>query len=241
MDITKYINIFTEITGFYGRYFVIAGVFYFIFYNYKKNKFKDKKLQAEFPANSHIAREILFSVITLAIYCAISYLVLIAFSSGLTSIYLHISDLGWAYFFCSILIMIILHDTYFYWTHRLLHLPWMYKQVHHLHHKSFNPTPWAAFAFHPIEAFISALYLPFFILFIPLHPFAIIIFLFYMTLINVMGHSGFEWFSEKFRKSKSGQMQNTSTAHNIHHAIGQYNYGLYFKFWDKLMRTDKEK
>ena len=35
----------------------------------------------------------------------------------------------------------IVAETHFYWTHRLLHVPWLYKNVHYLHHKSHNPGP----------------------------------------------------------------------------------------------------
>ena len=61
--------------------------------------------------------------------------------------------------------MILLHDTYFYWAHRAMHHPKIYRHVHLVHHLSQNPSPWAAFAFHPFEAVIEAgivVSLPFF-------------------------------------------------------------------------------
>ena len=33
-----------------------------------------------------------------------------------------------------------LHDAWFYWTHRLLHHPWLLRRVHYVHHQSTVPT-----------------------------------------------------------------------------------------------------
>src|SRR3546814_2958407 len=46
----------------------------------------------------------------------------------------------------------LLHDSFFYWTHRLLHRPRWFRLAHAVHHESRPPTAWAAMSFHPIEA-----------------------------------------------------------------------------------------
>ncbi len=133
--------------------------------------------------------------------------------------------------------MVLLHDAYFYWTHRLMHLPKIFKWVHQLHHHSDNPTPWAAFSFHPLEAVISIGIIPLIVLSIPCHPFALYLFLTYMTFISVIGHLGYEIFPQSFMNSKIGKWQNTSTNHNIHHQLSRTNFGLYFSWWDRIMGT----
>ena len=45
-------------------------------------------------------------------------------------------------------------DLHFYVTHRLLHVGWLYKNVHYAHHQSRNPGPWSGLNFHPAEAAI---------------------------------------------------------------------------------------
>jgi len=44
-----------------------------------------------------------------------------------------------------------LHEAHFYCIHRLIHTPFLYKQVHSVHHNSINPSPWASLSMHPVE------------------------------------------------------------------------------------------
>ena len=59
------------------------------------------------------------------------------------------------------------YDAWFYWQHRLLHTPWLFRRAHAIHHRVANPTPFATFAHHPIETFMGNAY---FILFVAAHP-----------------------------------------------------------------------
>ncbi len=219
------------------RYFLIAGLAYLIFYIWYRNYYFGKKIQPFFPQNSDIAREILYSIGTLLIYGLVSKLVFIAYSRGLTRIYFDIGKYGVGYILVSFVLMVLLHDAYFYWTHRLIHHKWIFNSVHLVHHRSNNPTPWASFSFHPLEAALSAGIVPLIIFTIPSHPIAILLFLTNMTLINVLGHLGYELFSVRLRTSKLGQWLNTSTMHNAHHRDSTCNFGLYFTFWDRFMNT----
>lgn len=48
----------------------------------------------------------------------------------------------------------VLHDAWFYWTHRLLHWAPLYRHVHYIHHKSNVPCAFTGYSFHVIEAAI---------------------------------------------------------------------------------------
>lgn len=222
------------------RYFALAGIAYFIFYRWKRDFFSTRKIQPKFPKKRIIRKEILYSTLTLIIYCATSWLVFEWQKSGITKIYLDIERYGYLYFTLSILIMILIHDTYFYWTHRLMHLPMLFKWIHKTHHHSHNPTPWTAFSFHPLEAVISVGIIPIIIFLVPCHPFALFSFLSIMTLFNIMGHLGYETFPKRLTTNMLGKWKNTSTNHNIHHQRSQYNFGLYFTFWDRVMHTNSK-
>jgi sterol desaturase/sphingolipid hydroxylase (fatty acid hydroxylase superfamily) len=219
------------------RYVVIAGIAYVILYKLWPSRFSKLKLQPLTPGTSMILREAGFSLLTMLIYAAVTWVVFVLERRGDTMIYRDIRTFSFLYFLFSIVLMILLHDTYFYWTHRFLHLPWIFRHIHARHHQSTNPTPWAAFSFHPGEAIVSAGIILLIVVIIPCHPLAIGIFLLYMTIINVMGHLGYELFTSRFRCSVLGRLQNTATNHNVHHQYGRWNYGLYFTFWDQIMRT----
>jgi sterol desaturase/sphingolipid hydroxylase (fatty acid hydroxylase superfamily) len=84
------------------------------------------------------------------------------------------------------------HDAYFYWALRLMHHPKIFKHVHLVHHRSTNPSPWAAYSFHPIEAVLEAGIFPLIVFTIPMHSLALVTVLIYMITRNVLGHLGME-------------------------------------------------
>jgi len=221
-----------------SRYFLLAGIFYFVFYIWKKRTFWYSKIQQRYPENKHILREISYSMISVLIFGAIIFFTIVAGKNGYTRVYQHIDQHGYFYFFFSIILMIFLHDAYFYWTHRLMHWKPLFRIAHKTHHLSINPTPFAAYAFHPIEAVIEVGIIPLIAFVIPYHPVALMIFTIYSLLLNVIGHLGFEIFPRGFASHKLFKWHNTSTHHNMHHRLPRCNYGLYFNIWDRLMKTN---
>jgi Delta7-sterol 5-desaturase len=222
------------------RYFLFAGLTYSLFYLLDIRFLRKLKIQNAVPPNKIIRQEIFYSSLTLVIYCATSSLIFYLYGLGVTRIYIDLNQRSIYYFVLSFVLMILLHDAYFYWTHRLLHIRLIFKRAHLLHHRSVNPTPWASFSFHPYEAILSAGIIPLIVLTIPCHPYAIFAFLTFMTITNVLGHLGYEIFPKSFRQNSVGKWQNTASAHNIHHQHGKFNFGLYFTFWDRIMKTYRD-
>src|SRR6476469_10387538 len=64
--------------------------------------------------------------------------------AGVFRLYEDFHSHSWVWFLFSIAALIVLQDTYFYWTHRAMHHRWVFKHVHRAHHLSHNPSPWAA-------------------------------------------------------------------------------------------------
>ena len=112
--------------------------------------------------------------------------------------------------------------------------------IHRRHHLSINPTPWAAFSFGPIEAVIQIIWIPIVAFFIPLHFYALMFWSFYMMIMNVIGHLGYEIFPKNFLNSFIGKILLSSTHHNLHHSRSKSNFGLYFTFWDRILKTEDE-
>jgi sterol desaturase/sphingolipid hydroxylase (fatty acid hydroxylase superfamily) len=100
--------------------------------------------QQKFPKLTEVQQEIMHSLTTAAIFASMSFGVYFLRKMGFGSLYFEISDYGWAYYFFTIVFVILLHDTYFYWTHRLMHHPKLFKIFHKVHHQSHNPTPFSS-------------------------------------------------------------------------------------------------
>ncbi len=197
-----------------------------------------KKIQSRFPKNSDVLREMGYSVLTIAIFSLVS---LILFThpkvAPLTTRYKDIHQYGWVYYFLAYPLMFVMHDTYFYFTHRLMHHKRLFKWFHLVHHQSTNPSPWAAYAFHPLEAVVEAGIVVVFMFTIPMHITHVMIFFLMMIIYNVYGHLGYELYPKGFSKHMIGKWINTSINHNQHHQYFKGNYGLYFLFWDRVFGT----
>ena len=219
------------------RYFLLALIPFLIFYVFKRNSWQFKKIQNKFPKSYDYWRELGLSVSTSILFALIGYIVFLTPFSRFTQAYFEIDQYGWGYLWFSVVLTIFVHDTYFYWMHRAIHHKSLYRLVHRAHHLSTNPSPWAAFAFHPLEAVFEAVIIVLVAMIYPLHPLAIGIFLLFMMGYNVYGHLGYELYPKKFATSFIGRWINTSVNHNMHHEYFTGNYGLYFLFWDRWMGT----
>ncbi|CAN5475915.1 sterol desaturase family protein [soil metagenome] len=220
------------------HYLVTAGLAFFIFYVLLKRRFIHRKIQQKFPKGSEIRREVLYSLSSIAVFSGVGLIAIFFYRMGWGYNYDPSGKYGWPYFWLSVAVLIFAHDTWFYWTHRFMHWRPIYRHVHMVHHQSQNPTPWAAFAFHPLEAFVESIYFPLVILLLPVNDFAILIWLLYMTTLNVFGHLGFELLPRGFARHWLSRWHNTSVHHNMHHKYFNCNYGLYFNIWDRLMNTN---
>ncbi len=220
------------------RYLVVAGPFYVFFWKLFPVHFQHRRIQENFPPPERVRNEFLYSTMTLLIFTAVGVAAVFFSAAGMTQRYAHIEDRGWPYFFFSIALMIVVHDAYFYWTHRFMHLRGVFKYFHRVHHESSNPSPWAAFSFHPLEAIVEASIIFIVVFTIPHHPLAIFIWLLFMTVMNVLGHLGYELFPRGFTRGFGGKIMNTSVHHNMHHRRIHCNYGLYFNWWDRWFGTN---
>ncbi|MBC5992737.1 sterol desaturase family protein [Pontibacter cellulosilyticus] len=219
------------------RYVFIAGLAFLLFYILLPKKFARFKIQSLFPKQKDYVREVGYSFFTFIVFALVGVIISSKAVLPHTQIYSDLNEYSWGYFIFSVVLALVIHDTYFYWTHRLMHHPRLFKLFHLTHHKSTNPSPWAAFAFSPLEAVVEASVIFVIAFLIPIHEYAIILFLFLMTVYNVYGHLGYEVYPHWLVNSRVGKWLNTSTNHNMHHKYFKGNYGLYFRFWDEWLHT----
>lgn len=186
-----------------------------------------------------IRREIFWSLASAAIYGVPAGIVAWGWDQlGWTLIYRDLSAYPLWWWPLSILIALALHDSWFYWTHRLMHRPWWFKLAHAVHHESKPPTAWAAMSFHPWEALTGAIVIPLLVFFVPMHISALGLLLTIMTVMGITNHMGWEMFPRFMVNGLLGNWLITATHHQQHHDAYRGNYGLYFRFWDKVCGTD---
>jgi sterol desaturase/sphingolipid hydroxylase (fatty acid hydroxylase superfamily) len=190
--------------------------------------------------DTQIRREIYWSLLSAAIYGIPTGIIAWGWRThGWTLVYtdIHTYPLWW--WPVSFLLALFLHDTWFYWTHRWMHQPRLFRIAHAVHHASRPPTAWAAMAFHPWEALTGAIVIPVLVFIIPLHVTALGTILAVMTLMGVTNHMGWELFPRFMVNGFLGDWLITATHHQRHHQDYRGNYGLYFRFWDHLCKTDR--
>ncbi len=220
------------------RYILVAGVAFVIFYICFPKYFKNNKIQTRLARTRDFVREIMHSAQTTAVIAVVSLLIFSTPLSDYTQIYFNLSEKPLWWIPLSVVVMLVIHDTYFYWLHRAIHHPKLYKHIHLVHHKSINPSPFTSYSFHFFESVLEGLIAPLLLVLLPLHPLALLIFSSIAFLYNVYGHLGYEIMPKWFRTSILFEIFNTSTHHNIHHSKFKGNYGLYFRFWDRIMGTE---
>lgn len=222
-----------------GRYLVATPAVYLLVHVVLRGWLHRRRIQSRVPGFRDIRRELIYSLLTAAIFAAVGVSIFAGVGAGVMEVYGGVERYGWGYFVGSIVIAIIAHDAYFYWTHRLMHHRRLFRLFHLAHHRSRTPTPFAAYAFAPAEAVVQAAFMPLFLLIVPMHEFAIFLFLAHMIARNAIGHSGHEWFPRGAAGSLWLGWLTTVTHHDMHHENVRGNYGLYFTWWDKLMGTEQ--
>ena len=187
-----------------------------------------------------IRKEISWSLASAAIYGLPAGLLAWGWQErGWTRIYSNVADYPLWWLPVSVLAYLFAHDSWFYWTHRLMHRPRLFRVAHAVHHASRPPTAWAAMSFHPYEALTGAVVIPLLVLLIPIHYSALLLVLGVMTLMGVTNHMGWELFPKWLVEGRAGAWLITASHHQRHHREYRCNYGLYFRFWDRLCGTDK--
>ena len=220
-----------------GRYLIFAGGALGIITLFRR-PLRFRQIQKIPFTSTQMTREFLYSLSSFIVFASVG---LAGFrlneTVGFFAIYKVPDQYGWVWFALSVPVALLVHDFYFYWAHRFMHQPGIFERVHRIHHLSTNPSPLAAFAFHPLEAVIEALGFILILTVVPMHPLAFLIVSTLMITINVIGHLGYELYPSGLQASAFGKFLNTATGHNQHHRAFSFNYGLYPLVWDRLFKT----
>ncbi|MBY0517646.1 MAG: sterol desaturase family protein [Bacteriovoracaceae bacterium] len=220
------------------RYFLAAGLGWlaiqWVFKRYLNLRRHSPKPQGFKEISREIAHSlksgIIFLIPTLA-------LVTVGKELAISKIYWDIHQHSYFWFASSFVILFFWHDTWFYWTHRLMHHPKLYKNFHSIHHQSVYPTPWAALSFNVAEAFVESFIFISAIMIFPMHWSIPPLFNMLSILLNIHGHLGHDIFSRETLNKVPFKWFNHPSTHGQHHLKHRGNYSLYLVFWDKVMNT----
>ena len=120
----------------------------------------------------------------------------------------------------------------FYWIHRFLHWPPLYKLAHSLHHRNTNVGPWSGCSMHPVEhlLWLGSVAIHWII---ASHPIHVIYYQQIQIITAITSHTGFEGLSIKGKnRFAMGEF-----FHQLHHRYHECNYGSSETHWDQMFGT----
>ena len=136
------------------------------------------------------------------------------------------------WFVLALMLLPIWSAFHFYWVHRLLHVPILYKRVHSLHHRNVNIGPWSGFSMHPVEHFfyLTTLCIHWIV---ASHPIHLIFHVIYQGPGAAMTHTGYEDLLIKDKR----RLALGTFYHQLHHRYYECNYGNQEMPWDRWFGT----
>ncbi|MCY1647678.1 sterol desaturase family protein [Caulobacter sp. SL161] len=220
------------------RYAVFSIGVWFVLWVLLAKPMAGRKIRVTRPAGRQLLTEFAISIRSVMVFSTFGLITFGLFRAGWLPGPLIAKGWGLVWFWASLLLMIIAHDAWFYWTHRMIHDRRLFRTFHRRHHRSNNPSPFTAYSFDLGEAAINALFVPLWMILIPTQWPVVGLFMLHQIVRNTLGHSGYELFPARKDGRPLIPWLTTVTHHDLHHAQAGWNYGLYFTWWDKLMGTE---
>lgn len=220
-----------------ARYLLICGGGFGLFWVFLHERLSHRKIQDGVPDRALNWAEARDSIVSTLVIAGVTALTLYGESLGVVKIYMDPMEHGVGWLAATLFLLVFGFDTYFYWTHRLMHDVKLYSWTHARHHASTDPSPLAAYSFTPWEALTYAVFGPLVLLVLPVNFYVLLLAGSWFTLASMMVHLGYELAPRWWGKSVLTRWIGTSTMHNMHHEYTHYNFALYFTFWDRLMGT----
>lgn len=211
---------------------------YFLVWKKFKEKFRNWRIQLNERVDAkQIKRELKNSIFTLLVGATFSSIIIYFSTLGYTKIYTKFSDHHPFFAIFGFFIILLIDDTWFYWCHRLLHHPKIYRFVHLEHHKSIDVNPFTSMSFHVLESLLLTLWILPAAFIMPIYAPVLMLVQLWGLFDNVKAHLGYEFYPAKLNKSWLWFLT-SSTHHNMHHSKFNGNYGVHFRIWDKLLGTE---
>jgi lathosterol oxidase len=214
---------------------IVAGGLHLYFYTWRRQgdrlQFDPRELKAKsriFTLNNQLLDNMVWSLGSgVAFWTAYEVLMFWAIANGYAPVLQWSDNPVW--FVTLIFLTPAWISFHFYWIHRLLHWPPLYRLAHALHHRNTNVEPWSGLSMHPIEhlIFFSSILIHWLV---AAHPIHILFHMQHQSLTGATSHTGFEGMVVKDKNRLALGMFH----HQMHHRYFECNYGNLEVPWDKL-------
>ena len=198
-----------------------------------RRRIRDKR-----PPAAQLRSEFFHSLRSVMVFATLSLGATLALKDGWIDGNAIAKSWGQGWFWLSLVLMVVGHDAYFYWVHRLSHDKRWFRWVHLRHHKSHNPSPFTAYSFDMAEAVLMGSFVPLWVLLVPTQWTVVEIFALHQIVRNTLLHCGIEVMPARADGRPLFGWLTSTTHHDLHHAKTGWNFGLYFTWWDRWMGTE---
>ena len=221
-----------------GRYVVFALFTWALLWIVLKAPLAGRKIRAASPPTRQMVLEFMISVRSIALFATAAVGMDVLSHAGAYPLSQLARQWGEVWLWTSLVLMILGHDAYYYWTHRALHRPAYFRNLHARHHRSHNPSPFTAYSFDLGEAGLMALFVVLWPFVVPTSFGVIGLFIVHQIARNTLAHCGYELMPARADGRPWLDFLTTTTHHDLHHAEPGSNFGLYFTWWDRWMGTE---
>lgn len=221
-----------------GRYLAVAATLYALLW--ARRPARSVRLSRRAPTWPQMRGEIVLSLTSSVIYAAPAALAMLVWQRGGTRMYSDLSPAAWPGMAASAMAYLLLHDAFYYWAHRAMHWKPVFRALHAGHHRHPEPSPFAGFAFDPLEALLTGWFLPALVFLIPMEVHLAVTLLLLVTITGTINHCGWEIWPRRWVEGAFGRWIVIPSHHSQHHGKFGCNYGLYFQHWDRWLGTNAE-
>lgn len=221
-----------------GRYAIFAVLTWALLWIVLRRPLQSRKIRAQSPPAGQMIMEFAISLRSIAIFSVTAVVMTLLSHLGGYPLSTLAHAGGPIWFGVSVVLMILGHDAFYYWTHRALHRRALFRSLHARHHRSHNPSPFTAYSFNLGEAALMVSFVVLWPLIVPTTFAAIALFIVHQIARNTLAHCGYELMPAGADGRPLLDFLTTTTHHDLHHAEPGSNFGLYFTWWDRWMGTE---
>ncbi|MCA3011643.1 MAG: sterol desaturase family protein [Myxococcaceae bacterium] len=221
-----------------ANYFVFVGVIFLLVWKLLAKTLAGRRIPTRFDFGlPQVTREVLNTLLTLLLGTVSAVAIVALYRAGLTKLS-NGADWAWWQSALALVALLVFNDTWFYWWHRLLHHPKLFKHVHAVHHRSVDVNPFTSYSFHAAEGFILGAWAIPMALLVPMSMQVLMAAQVVGLLNNIVSHLGYELLPRWWLRVPLLNWSSSASYHSLHHSQFNGNYGLLFRFWDRLMGTE---